>query len=337
MHEIEQCLTPCNRQPREAVYNRLHQSSDLQLAAVDIQRRADISILTTEGDKVSLSADAHAQVMAVTYEESAKTDSGCRDVSGEFFGMSVERQIELSVEGDLNEKERQEIKEVLKALFETVRDFLAGSFGGDMKAAEKFTGLETISNIEAEFEAKDTVALLSQASGRSVLQAERPEPIAQIPAQKTTASGAVAPVSPDDGECKPERAVADKMVAAVEASGVDPAEVQRPVDRMFGRLMRKFMHDGPFGFKKMRRLRALMNDFHQKLEQLDTAGRGRAPKPDPFGGEAEAAVAPMESFSLKHSWSRFRMNVFEASYAFSLQYSAGEPAPAAEAAVSAEA
>lgn len=317
MQNVNHCHSPCMGAPQNPVYDKLQQSSNIQLAAVSSERSADITIMTDEEDRVTLSLDSHVQAVAFTYENQSRTESSYRQTRGEMLGFEADRRMELSVQGDLNEQERKEIKQVLKSIFKMVKDFLAGKFSPGADQAQNFEDLETISSVKAEFEAKGTAAYVAQSAAREITQAQAPE---------SEASPQVS--SPLKPEPKPEpvkataAAVAEQMAEAVKDSGVDPAKIKKPVDEMFGRLMRRFLKEGPFHFRQMRRLSSIMQEFSEKMNKLIDPDKSEAPGIEPVIDEGLEQVAPMEAFTIKKSSVQTQVSIFEQSFSFNLEYSA---------------
>ena len=346
MQNVNQCYSPCSGQAQTAVYDKLQQSSNFQLAAASSERSADITIMTDDKDVVSLSIDSSVRAVALTYDEKARTDSSYSERSGRLVGIDVDRQVELSIEGHLNDQERKEIKQVLKAIFGMVKDFLAGKFGKGLDKAEEFGDLETIANVSAEFEAKDSSAYVSQSVAQEITQVQTPAPRREP--RPSDAGQSRPPVVNPEVYAKPMPAVsakpakapvevlADKMTEVVKDSGVDPAKIQKPVDEMFGRLMHKFLNEGPFSFRKMRRLSSLMEEFSRKMNTLMNPEKPEAPTLEPFDSEAVEQVSPAEIFTVKQSTVQTKVSIFEQSFSFNFEYSAAEKDEAADEEVSVE-
>ena len=344
MQNVNHCHSPCSGQPQNAVYDKLQQSSSFQMAGLSSERSAEIVIETAEDDTVRLSIDSQIKAVALTYDEKARTNSSYRETRGKLVGIDVNRQVELSIDGHLNDQERKEIKQVLKAVFKMVKDFLAGKFGKGMESAQKFDDLETIEHVSADFEAKDTAAYVSQTSSQEVLQVQAPAARVQPPAsvsKKPVVYAKPMPTVSEKPAKAPVEAVADKMTEVVKESGIDPAKIHKPVDKMFGRLMQKFLNEGPFSFRKMRRLSSLMEEFSRKMNMLMNPEKQEAPTLEPPGNEsvgqvASEPVSPVELFSVKKSSIETHFSFFEQSVSFSFQYSKGETEEAESEEVSVE-
>jgi len=337
MQNVNHCHSPCMGAPQNAVYDKLQQSSNIQLAAVSSERRADITIMTDEEDRVTLSLDSHIQAVAFTYENQSRTESSYRETQGEMLGFEADRRMELSVQGDLNDQERKEIKQVLKSIFKMVKDFLAGKFSPGADQAQNFEDLETISSVKAEFEAKETAAYVAQSAAREVTQAQAPESEASPSVAIPQVSSPLKPEPKPEPVEAPAAAVAEQMAEAVKDSGVDPAKIKKPVDDMFGRLMRRFLKEGPFHFRQMRRLSSIMQEFSEKMNKLTDPDKSQASGIEPVIDEGLEQVAPMEAFTFKKSSVQTQVSIFEQSFSFNFEYSAARPDNAGKEEVSVQA
>jgi hypothetical protein len=341
------CHIPCQGEPRNAVYDQQQQSSNLQLAAASSERSADILITTADSDTVKLSIDSRIQAVALTYDEKARTGSGYSQTHGELVGIDVDRQVELSVKGDFDGQERKEIKQVLKAIFKMVKNFLSGKFGNGADHARKFDDLETIANVSAKFEARDTAAYVSQSAAEEITRVQAaPSGIEPLPSgegrdrpPEINPALYAKPIQADNTRpaITPVEDLADKMTAVVKESGVDPAKIQKPVDDMFGRLMNRFLREGPFSFRKMRRLSGLMEEFSRKLSRLMNPEKPDLPTLEPQAPGALEPIAPMEIFTLKQSTVQAQASILEKHFSFSFDYSADESDTAGNEDVSVEA
>jgi len=334
MQNVNMCQIPCPGEPRNAVYEQQQQSSNLQLAAASSERSADILITTADSDTVNLSIDSRIQAVALTYDEKARTGSSYSETHGQLVGIDVDRQVELSVTGEFDEQERKEIKQVLRAIFKMVKNFLSGKFGNGTDQAGKFDDLETIANVSATFEARDTAAYVSQSATEGITRVQapppgiEPQPSGEVRERPPETNPAVyaRPIQADNSRpaSAPVEDLADRMTAVVRESGVDPAKIQKPVDEMFGRLMNRFLREGPFSFRRMRRLSGLMEEFSRKMNRLMNPEKPDLPTLEPQAPEAAEPIAPMEISTLKQSTVQARVSIFEKHFSFSFDYSANE-------------
>jgi hypothetical protein len=291
--------------------------------------------------------DTQVQAIALTYDEKASNRSGDSEIRGRLMGIDVDRHLELSIDGDLNDKERKEIKQVLKAIFKKVKAFLSGKFNPEMDRAGTFDDFETIANVSAKFEAKDTAAYVSRSAVREGAQIRSPAPeIAagatdavreQPPEARPAVYAKPTPPVGDAPSTPPVHVLADEMAEVVKQSGVDPSKIQKPVDEMFDRLMNRFLQEGPFSFRKMRLLSGLMEEFSRQMNQLTGPRQMEAPILEPMGPEEVDLSQAGDLFRVQHSTVRTQVSMFEQSVSFSFDHSAAGPEERNEDEVSVEA
>ena len=101
------------------------QSSRLNWLSVSEEQQADFDIVTAEGDTVTLSSDCRAAATLATYEHLALSDSGYRRIEAQMQDFQMERDIGVTVEGDLNPQELADIRSLLSDLGEMFKEFLA--------------------------------------------------------------------------------------------------------------------------------------------------------------------------------------------------------------------
>jgi hypothetical protein len=347
MQNVNPCNCPLSGQTPNAVYDQFERSSNLQLAAASSEHSADIVIATAEEDTVRLSMDAKVQAVALTYHDKTSIPSGDSDTRGRLMGIDIDHHLELSIEGDLNDKERKEIKQVLKAIFKMVTNFLSGKSGQEVERAGAFDDLETIANVSAKFESKDTAAFISTSAAQAVTQIQSPVP--EIDAGATGVVTEKPPVAEPAVYAKPmppfsavpskapAQVLADEITKVVKQSDVDPSKIQKPVDEMFGRLMHRFLQEGPFSFRKMKLLNGLMEEFSHKMKQLIEPREMEAPILEPLYPDELDLSEAGDLFKVQQSTVRTQVRMFEQSFSFSFEYSAAEPGDANEEGVSLEA
>ena len=127
------------------------QVSDTQWAAVRSSQHFDVSLVTNEGDKVTLSLDAQAAAAYAAFEEIDGDAEGSLSYSkGEMSMEFFQQESTLAVEGDLNADEQRDIRQALKALRKMMQDFIEGDLVPMLAKARKLQGLDTISGLEAQ-------------------------------------------------------------------------------------------------------------------------------------------------------------------------------------------
>ncbi len=154
-------------------------ASQTRLAAVSGSRSLDLNLVTAEGDKVTLSMDTVASAVYAAHGE-VQADADTAAVSwGEFSGGQVEREVTLSVEGDLNRAERREIRKVISTINRMMNDFVEGRVKPMVNKASKLTGLENIVSLDLSMSYERIVVVAGQTemvAGYDPSGAALPEP-----------------------------------------------------------------------------------------------------------------------------------------------------------------
>lgn len=136
--------------PQEPVINQSLQASKTQLAAINKSQSLDLDIVTEEGDKVTLSIDARAWAVYASHEEGGMDNDSMYAHWSEFSAGQYEREVSFTVEGDLNQQERREIRKVIKTVNRMMQNFVNGKLNPMMAKAHKLQGLETIDSVEVD-------------------------------------------------------------------------------------------------------------------------------------------------------------------------------------------
>lgn len=164
METVNNTVTPYY--PQESDLSRSFQASRTQLAAFTSSRSLDLDLVTEEGDKVTLSIDAQASAIYGAQGEAGMNDESLYAQWGEFSSGQFEREVSLTVEGDLNKQERREIRKVIRTINRMMHNFVQGKLNPMMAKAQKLQGLETIGSLSVEmsYERQVLVAQQTQAA-----------------------------------------------------------------------------------------------------------------------------------------------------------------------------
>jgi hypothetical protein len=142
------------------------QANRTQLTAMTSSRSIDLDLVTEDGDKVTLSIDAKASALYMSSGEVQVDEDGLLAQWSELGVGQFERETVLTVEGDLNRKERREIRKVIKTIDKMMKNFVDGKLDPMMAKAQKLGRLETIDSLQLSmaYERQVVVAQQSQAS-----------------------------------------------------------------------------------------------------------------------------------------------------------------------------
>lgn len=245
MESINTCTSPCAG--RDAIPQRSVQASRTQLAAISSSRSIDLDLVTEEGDNVTLSIDAKAFAMVTSYgEEGVDEDEAAARWSVVRAG-AVEREIQLTVEGDLNRQERREIRKVLKTINKMMAQFVRGKLAPMMNNAKKLGGLETIDSLE-----------LSMAYERQVLVAQQNQVSVAYDQYGQSASAPAVEEKPSPLQFAVEaRSLARDMAKEVETAAVPGERFLEMAEDLFKAYRRRARRMHSMGGRAMDHIREL--------------------------------------------------------------------------------
>ena len=140
-----------------------------QLAAVSTSRSLDLSLVTEEGDTVTLSWDATTAALAFQEESMAMDEDGDVRYRQTALAMqSYESDFSLTIEGDLNAEETREIRKVLQVLNRMMGQMANGNTPMGIGARQSLMGLDTIATLDAQMSYERNVLVANQAQAEMV-------------------------------------------------------------------------------------------------------------------------------------------------------------------------
>jgi len=163
-------------------------SAGLQAAQVKVSQSqtADMTIVTAEGDTVTLSSSKSAELSFATYNAEGQVGGASVGFSGTSAELHRSSAFSLSVDGDLNKEELKDIRRAIRTIQKAANDALKGH---DEKAASrtaKLASLDQIASIDADLEFNQEV---------SVTRITAQSDTAKIPVSTETPVPATAPAS----------------------------------------------------------------------------------------------------------------------------------------------
>lgn len=221
------------------------------------ERHTDITIITEEGDKVTLSSDVSIEVSLTTYNSMARTNRSYVDSKGMLFSFDVSREISVEIEGDLNDQEKKEIKEVVKTIFKMIKGFLTGKPEDGVNTAWNLNDLQEISIVQAEFQQSNTLTMLTHTVERNT--AYSPLPAKEVPSDVDRGQSR--------GVDHPVDRLTDRMVEVVRDSRVKLDILLEHFDRMASWLSREFRQGDQMGWEKLGMIQTILKEFIEKLQE----------------------------------------------------------------------
>ncbi|MCD6535082.1 MAG: hypothetical protein J7L25_13555 [Deltaproteobacteria bacterium] len=167
--QLDQSALSGNSQPENS-YTSLALKAARVTASTSFSK--DIAIETDEGDKVTLSYKNDTSFQAASYDAFYQRNSLVSGENGDLmcqqtaqshtdiFSYSQETQFPLSIEGDLSEQERKDIREALEIIDKLMMDTLQG--GDLLKAAQdaaKILELESIDTVDADYRYQSLITI----------------------------------------------------------------------------------------------------------------------------------------------------------------------------------
>lgn len=240
-----------------------YQSAQIEKTAIAGEQSTDIVIQTADGDKLTLSADIKFASAAITYEELGRTSAGYSKSQGRVISAGGGSQLELTVEGSLDELEKKEIKAVLMSLFKMVEDFSSGK--ANTAEIKNFAHLTTISEVKAEFDMKTRIATAAQSYASYAARTPAEEKPVMREAQ--TANLPAVPERVDK--------LTDRMIRFVKDSGAEPSKILKRLNRHLSRHSDKFMNARPSHRYRLRLRQEILEDFVRKLQKLSSENQAK--------------------------------------------------------------
>ena len=218
------------------------------------QQSADVTIVTAEGDKVVFSSSSQFQATYVTYDSFARTKGEFALFQGESFDLNTNRELIISVDGDLNKQELKDIKKALRTIGKIMRDFLSGDIGHAVAKALKIGKLESILSFEASLQFEQSISLEQQL----VTEATSSPP--EI-AEDITSKGKMTALEHINN-------LTDKMTEVVKDSGVKPTKLVRPINKLFSHLFKGLFRDNPPDSPKLAIAKLIKSNLLDRIEHL---------------------------------------------------------------------
>ena len=119
-----------------------------QSLSIESRRTTDIALVTSEGDRVTLSATSLFEATYEAYNSKGVMNTG---VTGETLTLTASSALAISVEGSLNEQELEDIERVVSTMREMASEFFAGEVEEELlELFEEDHGLGTIASFRAD-------------------------------------------------------------------------------------------------------------------------------------------------------------------------------------------
>jgi hypothetical protein len=220
-------------------------ASRTQVAAASQEQHLEMELVTVEGDRVTLSLESMSYALAV---RCAETHAGTGRVSlskGELFASEQEQSVSLTVEGDLNEQEKKDLRKGLKTLKKMMGHFVNCRLKPMLIKANQLGKLETVADLEVEMSYSRQVLLAGQTQINTTYNQQgalgQPAPV-QLPA--------AGPPQPEDNwrtVLQEAEALTDAMAEQMKLVLAFIEPMQESIRDIFGRFRDQVAADCPAG------------------------------------------------------------------------------------------
>jgi hypothetical protein len=156
-----------------------------------------LAVTTTEGDRITLSADLETDFRSGSYQSRVEAGGTTGNAGATYSHYTIQQNFGVTVDGDLNKEELHD----LETLFRNISNIFRGFFQGHdkearrhtTKLAEGFTGLDSLSSLDVSLEAVRSVVVVAAVS--QVTPGGAPGTVAAIP---QPSNGTTAPTPSSD-------------------------------------------------------------------------------------------------------------------------------------------
>jgi hypothetical protein len=215
-----------NQAAKTGVYSSL---SQMEKISVWESQETDLSIVTQEGDYVTISADSEFRLDFTTYDQTGRMKGYISRLHSESLSLDGSQEFSISVDGELNEQEIKDIRKVLQSLDKIIKDLLSGKLDQGTTGTEKLGDLGSLSSIEATLQVEQSI------SGEKTILAET---IASPP-PSDQAEVSEKPIGPNA------LAIAQRrMVDTLRDGDFSPDKLSRIIEKFFLKLSRVLSENG---------------------------------------------------------------------------------------------
>lgn len=153
-----------------------------------------LSVTTAEGDRITLTADYEYDFQAVSYSSQVAGDGSVVDFKATQIEATLKKEFGVTVEGDLNEQELQDLEKLFRKVSNIFRSFFRGNDEAGLaktaRLAERLEQLPSLSGLDLSVDVQRSVTVLtariaSEVTGQTGLPNGQAPPSATIPSSGT--------------------------------------------------------------------------------------------------------------------------------------------------------
>jgi hypothetical protein len=239
-------------------------SQSLSKVEVNTQTQTGLSIVTAEGDKVTLSTSASFQGIGVTYNVRGVAEGQAISLRSDVLEGAFLSQKQITIEGDLNEQEIQDIKKIVNQVNGLRQDVVSGDLNAIVANGQQISATGTIARVDLHIQHSESI-LVEQTSLRHNQE---------CPAYPTGAISNEVPGPPGpvtsllgflEGLFKPKGSNTQLSEGNPSAKNPDPSQTQQ---KEIANGLIKFLNSvGEIILKVAHRIAELANRLNEKVEK----------------------------------------------------------------------
>jgi hypothetical protein len=185
------------------------------------EQSMDMILVTTEGDRVTLSASSLVRAAYASYAGYMETGGSSAWTQGMSLSQNAFKNFSISIEGDLSKEELKDIFQVMTRIDKIMREMLDGDMDDALRHALKLNKFDSISSLQANLQFSQSVVVDRQTASQS---------------QTTIAETDSANIQPASFAMADVGRLLEDMIKIVEESTVQPDHLLQPVAAVFKRL-----------------------------------------------------------------------------------------------------
>lgn len=129
------------------------------VSSTSVEREnADITIITDDGDKVTISTNKSMESSYSSYSSLLRSDGSLIKADGYEYQSQMHSNFAMSIVGDLDSKEYDDIMTALNAIDAVVKSAFSGNMDALQAMAETFGGLDSLSSLSASIQVEKFVS-----------------------------------------------------------------------------------------------------------------------------------------------------------------------------------
>ena len=245
----------CNQMRCPSVYPAAQNEVVVTAAAVDQAQSLNMTLMTEEGDKVTLNYNTQAQATVVAYDERGVAVGHASQTQARYADVAFGQELTLTVDGDLNKEEQRDVRKALKRIGKMVTAFLQGKMEQAARHAAKLSDLDTVDNIQASYGLTYSATTIVAAT-----QTRQYAPIDTTPFDRPAGDHRLAQAT--ESEIEEIDDLTEEMAQILGESELEPEECEERSDRLFKQLVDELEP----GHWWHRRAVALLEMIRERLE-----------------------------------------------------------------------